>query len=110
MAPKQRTYVHLGKAEDMTTPRGRQFVPRTWKVRIFIVLTTFVLSIVGLFGWSEYDNRDRPIPCDATIEEIIRIERENWERESLWENFSSATFGISRESSGAFLKLIECEE
>ena len=77
---------------------------------IIPILIAFALSIAGLLGWSEYENRDLPIPCDAPIEEVVRILQHNWESMSLWERFYDANLGDDDTPNEAFLELVECEE
>ena len=76
---------------------------------LFMILPALVFSTAGLFGWSEYQNRDLPIPCDAEPEELVRIVEQNWHRTSLWERFYDANFGDDTPST-AFLERVECEE
>ncbi len=76
---------------------------------IIPILIALALSVALLLGWSEYDNRDLPIPCDRTDEELVRIVEQNWRRTSLWERFYDANFGDDTPST-AFLERVECEE
>ena len=79
---------------------------------LIMLLLTLAFSIAGLFGWSEYKNRDIPIPCDATPEEFHAIMMENFNRVSLWDRLyiKGIKNGGGGGSGEAFLEPVECEE
>lgn len=78
---------------------------------LFMLLLTLAFSIAGLFGWSEYKNRDIPIPCDATLEEMTEIAIENWRRTSLWDRlYIEGIKDGNGDADIAFLERVECEE